>query len=136
MIGLPGPFTHIYIASKVLEKLGKYESNLISSYENIDDYFWGGVAPDIRYMRKGMDRRVTHKPLGKESIFSSFCEPKAFLAGYQSHLEADNVWVNTIKKNFEINSDIKNLTAYGIVDDYFQGKVFWFFPWIAASQIS
>lgn len=133
---MPGPFTHAYIASKALNRLKKYENELISSHENIDDYFWGSVAPDIRYLRPGMDRDFTHRPFSKQSIFRSFSEPKAFLVGYQCHLEADRVWSKHIKKDFGINSQTKNLIAYAIVDDYFQGKAGWIFPWVASGQVS
>lgn len=86
---MAGLFTHELIAYLVLRKLSRRK--LISKYENIDEYFFGAVAPDIRYINNS-SRNTTHKPKGKNSIFKAFETrmPLAFMAGYETHLIVDN----------------------------------------------
>jgi len=45
---MAGLLTHEWIANLVLKKLSKRD--FISKDENIDDYFFGAIAPDIRYI--------------------------------------------------------------------------------------
>src|SRR3989344_8882497 len=91
---MAGLFAHAWIANLVLQKLSK--RGFISKPENIDDYFFGSVAPDIRYI-SGSGRDVTHRPKGENSIFealkvSSVSMP--FMAGYETHLVVDGMWAN------------------------------------------
>jgi len=65
---MAGLFAHELIAKLVLEKVSK--KAFISRYENVDDYFFGAIAPDIRYINNS-SREITHKPQGKDSIFEA-----------------------------------------------------------------
>ncbi len=137
-------FTHAWIAHLVLQKLSK--KDFISKSENIDDYFFGSVAPDIRYMSNS-SRNITHQPHGEKSIFealkvSSFSAP--FMAGYETHLVTDSVWSDddgllgeSIYEHFNIdaNNPIQKYSLYFLVDDYFQGEAGSLFGWTAASNI-
>src|SRR3989344_2632336 len=91
---MAGWLTHEWIANLVLRKLSK--KNFISKYENIDDYFFGAIAPDIRYINNS-SREVTHRPNGESSIFeamkvSSLSMPS--MAGFETHLIIDDTWSN------------------------------------------
>jgi hypothetical protein len=127
-------FAHGFIAKNVLLKISK--KKLISDYADIDDYFFGSVAPDIRYIGNA-SREVTHNPFGKDRVMnnSKFAKySKAFLAGYETHLIVDDVWSNA--KNWlddsiydfygaDANNLLQKFLLYGIVDDYFQGESNW-----------
>ena len=133
---MAGLFAHEWIANLVLKKLSK--RNFISSYENIDDYFFGAIAPDIRYISNTL-RDVTHKPFGEDSIFkalkmSSLSMP--FMAGYETHLVVDSTWFNdngllgaSIYEHYGLsaNDSIQKFSLYLLVDDYFQGEADWLF---------
>jgi hypothetical protein len=128
-------FTHCYIAGEVLKKIKK--KNLFSDFNNIDDYYFGAIAPDIRYVNNSK-RNITHIPFGKERVLdnSRFGKySKAFLAGYETHLIVDNVWANdknwldkSIYEFYNVNPNntLQKFLLYGVVDDYFQGKSNWF----------
>lgn len=134
---MAGLFVHVWIANLVLQKLSK--KGFISSPENIDDYFFGSVAPDIRYI-SGSARDVTHRPKGEKSIFealkvSSVSMP--FMAGYETHLVVDGTWSNENKSlaksiyeyyGVNVNDPIQKFSLYLAVDDYFQGEAEWLFP--------
>jgi hypothetical protein len=131
-------FTHCYIAEQVLKKLKK--KKLISSAGKIDDYYFGAIAPDIRYMRPGLKREITHDPFGKDRVledkkFNNYS--KAFLAGYETHLIVDDVWSNDKKwlgesiyefYNVDVNNFAQKFALYGLVDDYFQAEAHSFSP--------
>lgn len=141
---MPGLLTHTWIAHLVLQELS--EKDYISKPENIDDYFFGSVAPDIRYTSNS-PRDITHRPNGEKSIFealkvNSLSLP--FMAGYETHLIADDTWSNdngllneSIYEHFKIdaNNPIQKFSLYFLVDDYFQGEADSFFPLTAASNI-
>ncbi|HZX19623.1 MAG TPA: zinc dependent phospholipase C family protein [archaeon] len=141
---MAGLLTHEWIANLVLKKLSKRD--FISKHENIDDYFFGAIAPDIRYINN-TSRDTTHKPLGKKSIFealkmSSISMP--FIAGYETHLIADSVWANdnhsmskSIYENYGIdpNNPVQKYALYLLVDDYFQGEADWVFQFQCAGNV-
>jgi hypothetical protein len=142
---MAGFLTHEWIAYLILKKvkIKKY----LSEFDNIDDYFFGAVAPDIRYILN-TGRELTHQPTGKESLFealksSTLSTP--FVAGYETHLITDQTWSNeenwmneSIYEHYHIdpNNLIQKLTLYGLVDDYFQAKADWFFPIMCAGNIA
>lgn len=142
---MAGFLTHEWIAHLVLKKIKikKY----LSEFENIDDYFFGAVAPDVRYTM-GTERNITHKPMGEESLLealkaSTFSTP--FVSGYETHLITDITWSNeknwldeSIYEHYHIdpNNTIQKFTLYGLVDDYFQAKADWFFPIVCAGNIT
>lgn len=141
---MAGLFAHAWIANLVLKELSKRD--FISDYENIDDYFFGSIAPDIRYI-KNSARDVTHRPLGSHSIFealkiSSMSMP--FMAGYETHLIVDDTWSNDNKLmgksiyeyyGVDVNNPAQKFSLYLAVDDYFQGKADWLFPITAAGNV-
>ncbi len=141
---MAGLFAHAWIANIVLKELSKRE--FISSSENIDDYFFGSIAPDIRYI-KNSARDVTHRPYGSNSIFESLkisSVSMPFMAGYETHLIVDSTWANdngamgkSIYQNYRINANdpIQKYSLYLAVDDYFQGEADWFFQFEAAGNI-
>ena len=141
---MAGLLTHAWIAHLVLKEFSK--KDFISKNENIDDYFFGSVAPDIRYLSDSM-RDVTHRPYGEKSIFealkvSSFSF--AFMAGYETHLVTDDTWSNdnglldeSIYEHFNIdaNNSIQKYALYLLADDYFQGEAGSSFALATASNI-
>lgn len=134
---MAGLLTHAWVAYLALQKLSK--KSAISKNENIGDYFFGSVAPDIRYMSK-LDRDVTHHPHGEKSIFEALKVSNfsfAFMAGYETHLVTDDTWSNdngfmseSIYRHFNIdaNNPIQKFSLYFLVDDYFQGEASSLFP--------
>lgn len=141
---MAGLLTHEWIANLVLKKLSKHD--FISKYENIDDYFFGAIAPDIRYINN-TPRYITHRPKGEKSIFeamkaSSISMP--FITGYETHLIVDTVWANdnhsmskSIYENYGVNPNntVQKLALYLAVDDYFQGEADWLFQFQCAGNI-
>lgn len=137
-------FTHLYIANLVLKKLKNKQ--VISSSENIDDYFFGAIAPDIHYINN-TNREITHKPYGEDSLFealkiSSLSFP--FIAGYETHLIVDDTWSNdngtmeeSIYDHFGINVNdlVQKYSLYFLVDDYFQGEADSYFNISCAKNI-
>ena len=144
MFVMAGLFAHVWIANLVLQKLSK--RGFISSYENIDDYFFGAIAPDIRYINNS-GRDTTHRPFWENSLFeamkvSSLSMP--FIAGYETHLIVDSTWANdngamgaSVYKNYGINPNnpIEKFSLYLAVDDYFQGEADSLFPYEAAGNV-
>src|SRR3989344_7229653 len=110
---MAGLLTHEWIAHLVLKKLSK--RGFISKYENIDDYFFGAAAPDIRYINNS-PREITHKPKGENSIFEALkvsSTSMPFMAGYETHLIVDSTWANdnntmgkSIYDNYGLNANI------------------------------
>ena len=68
---MAGWFTHLLIAQRALEKLPKSKHKLISGFAQFDDYLFGSIAPDVRYVQK-VNRDISHEPFGKESAFQAF----------------------------------------------------------------
>jgi len=141
MVGL---LTHEWMANLVLKKLSKRD--FISKYKNIDDYFFGAIASDIRYINN-IPREITHKPKGEKSIFEALkvSSPSIpFMAGYETHLIIDSIWANddnsmgkSIYENygFDVNNPIQKYVLYLAVDDYFQGEADWFFQYQCVGNI-
>ena len=76
------PYSHIVMAAK-LEALVKPE--------NTQEYYWGAVAPDIRYLA-AMPRHQTHIPVEKVLGFiSQYPHLKSFLQGYLVHCLCDEI---------------------------------------------
>lgn len=138
-------FTHALIAFTALQKLERKSE--FSSFEQIDDYLFGAVAPDIRYV-KNADRGITHLPSGKKSAFEAFRGKNfsdAFIAGYESHLVCDRIWAGehkwllekSVYEHFKISpTDVaQKFSLYFFVDDYFQGKSNWLYPMLFAGNV-
>ncbi|MFH1586666.1 MAG: hypothetical protein ABID38_02320 [Candidatus Diapherotrites archaeon] len=137
-------FTHALVAFGALQKLEKKDE--FSSFEQIDDYLFGAVAPDIRYLGD-RGRNATHEPFGGKSAFEAFhgknCSA-AFLSGYESHLVCDKIWGGESEELKESVYDFFNLnpsnlaekfSLYFFVDDYFQGQGNWFYPLLFAGNV-
>ena len=63
------PYSHIVVASKV---------ETLVHPENTQDYYWGAVAPDIRYLA-AMQRWQTHIPSERiVSLISQYPDLKSF----------------------------------------------------------
>ncbi|MEK6970338.1 MAG: zinc dependent phospholipase C family protein [archaeon] len=134
---MAGWFTHEWIANLVLKKLKIKQ--FISQFENIDDYFFGAIAPDIRYVANS-PRGQTHKPYDEETLINALkasTTSAPFVAGYDIHLVTDMTWANekgwlneSIYQHYNIdpNNSIQKFTLYGLVDDYFQAEADWFLP--------
>lgn len=76
------PYSHIVVASK-LEPFVKPE--------NLKEYYWGTIAPDIRYLA-AMQRQQTHLPSRKIVEFiSQYPHLKSFLQGYLVHCLSDEI---------------------------------------------
>ena len=141
---MAGWLTHEWIANLVLKKLNI--KKFISRSENIDDFYFGAIAPDIRYVANS-PRSQTHKPFGKDTLIdalkmSSTSTP--FVAGYDIHIITDMAWTNekswlneSIYEHYHVNPNnpIEKFTLYGLVDDYFQAEADWFFPLSCAGNI-
>ncbi|HLC92634.1 MAG TPA: hypothetical protein VJH23_02925 [archaeon] len=141
---MAGLFAHEWIAKLVLGKLSK--RGFISGYENIDDYFFGAIAPDIRYINNS-GRDITHRPFGENSIFEALkvsSSSMPFIAGYETHLIVDGTWANdngalgrSIYQNYGVNANnpIQKFSLYLAVDDYFQAEADWVFPFESSGNI-
>jgi len=76
------PYSHIVIATKL---------ETLVDPENAPEYYWGAIAPDIRYLA-AMQRQQTHIPT--ERIFgfmSQYPHLKSFLQGYLVHCLCDEI---------------------------------------------
>jgi hypothetical protein len=141
---MAGLFTHVWIANLVMQKLKRKQ--FISQFENIDDYFFGAIAPDIRYVANS-PRQQTHKPFGKDTLIDALkasTPSMPFVAGYDVHLITDMTWSNDKnwldqsiyeKYGIDSNNPLQKFALYGLVDDYFQAEADWFFPIQCAGNI-
>ena len=78
-----GPYSH-YVIANLLE-------NTIQP-EDASEYYWGAVAPDVRYLLPGMNRNHTHLP--SQSISATmdvYPQLKDFLRGYLVHCLSDDI---------------------------------------------
>lgn len=76
------PYSHLVIASK-LEPL--------VNPENAQEYYWGAIAPDIRYLA-AMPRKQTHVPCQRiVGFISQYPHLKSFLQGYLVHCLSDEI---------------------------------------------
>ena len=99
-----GPYSHIVIASKL-------EADI--QPEDVQEYYWGAVAPDIRYLVAGMWRNQTHLPTEKILVYM-FCYPelRAFLQGYLVHCLSDSLDLpQIIQQKFPFNLQKKSLSV-------------------------
>jgi hypothetical protein len=78
-----GPYSHIIVA------------NLLESFlkpENPKEYYWGAIAPDARYLIKGMSRTQTHLSSAELLVFMErFPYLVSFLQGYLVHCLTDQL---------------------------------------------
>lgn len=78
-----GPYSHIVIASELETYIKPNKSQ---------EYYWGAIAPDIRYLVIGMDRGQTH--ISSEKIMDyivQYPQLKSFLQGYLVHCLSDEL---------------------------------------------
>ena len=103
---MPNLPMHIYLANQVAEQL-----DCSYVYDNLGSYFLGSTTPDIRAMTKWPREQTHFAPLsveevgtGARTMFRMHPElsqdmshaTRAFLAGYVSHLAADEVWITSV----------------------------------------
>ena len=126
---MAGWFTHLLVAFNALQKLPKSKRSLLSEPAHFDDYLFGAVAPDVHYILSP-NRPVTHELGGeKQSAFSFFKSSTPFVAGYESHLIADDNWeAVTDFFHIDLNKLEQKLALYFAVDRYFRAKSDWFLP--------
>lgn len=83
-----GPYSHIIVAS---------ELETYIKPDNPQEYYWGAIAPDIRYLVAGMNRRQTHiSPEEIRGYLSQYPHLKSFLQGYLVHCLSDKLDLSTI----------------------------------------
>jgi hypothetical protein len=83
-----GPYSHIILAND-LEKHIKPN--------NTREYYWGTIAPDTRYLMKGMSRYQTH--ISSDEILDYLHrhpQLKSFIQGYLVHCLADQLEMSEI----------------------------------------
>jgi len=98
-----GPYSH-YVIACYLESYLKPE--------NVSGYYWGSVAPDVRYLIPGMSRQKTHLPprIVHES-FDQYPDLKDFLKGYLVHCICDTLDIlQIIQSKFPYNLQKNNLS--------------------------
>ena len=98
-----GPYSHIVIASKLETTIRP---------DNLQEYYWGAVAPDIRYLVTGMSRSETHIPVEKILDYQvQHPQLKAFLQGYLVHCLSDQYDLPLIvQQKFPFSLQKKKLT--------------------------
>ncbi len=91
-----GPYSHAILASE------------LESYVNPDcpqEYYWGAIAPDVRYLVAGMCRSQTH--ISPEEILGyigRYPHLKSFFLGYMVHCLADELDLpQIIQRKFPLN---------------------------------
>ena len=76
------PYTHLVVASRLAALARPAEP---------DEYYWGAVAPDMRYVA-AMRRRQTHLPTDQVlALFERYPQRESFLQGYLVHCLADQI---------------------------------------------
>jgi len=78
-----GPYSHIILASELETHIKPV---------NPQEYYWGAIAPDIRYLVAGMSRSQTH--ISPEEILGylgQYPHLKSFLQGYLVHCLSDKL---------------------------------------------
>ena len=90
-----GPYSHIILAS---------ELETYIKPDNPQEYYWGAIAPDIRYLVAGMSRSQTH--ISPEEILGylgQYPHLKSFLQGYLVHCLSDKLNLpNIIQRKFPL----------------------------------
>lgn len=125
---MAGWFAHLLVAQRVLEKLPQSKRSFLSGFSQLDDYLFGSIAPDIRYVSK-VDASLTHKPFGKESAFAAFNTKTPFVAGYETHLIADDKWADIVKFfKVDTTKEEQKFALYFGIDRYLQLKSGWLSP--------
>ncbi len=97
------PYSHIVIASK-LEGLVKPD--------DLQEYYWGAVAPDIRYVA-ALPRQQTH--IAPERIIeatSQYPDLTSFLQGYLVHCLSDKIELSQVFFRHFPFSVLKNKLSY------------------------
>ena len=84
-----GPYSHYYLASRLESRLRP---------EQAAEYYWGAVAPDIRYLAQ-MRRDQTHlAPEALAELPNRYPHLASFVLGYQVHCRLDQIdvaqWVS------------------------------------------
>ena len=95
-----GPYSHIVIA---------HELETFIKPDNTQEYYWGAVAPDVRYVVDGMTKKHTH--LSAEEIktyMHKYPLLMDFLNGYMVHCLSDKLSLRTIIQQKFPFSLIKN----------------------------
>jgi hypothetical protein len=98
-----GPYSHIIIA-------GELETFI--KPDNVLEYYWGAVAPDVRYLMKNMPRKQTHVSEDKIlSLMQRYPKQKDFLQGYFIHCISDKIDIKRIiQKRFPFSLVKKRIT--------------------------
>ncbi|MBN2111676.1 hypothetical protein JW707_01120 [Candidatus Woesearchaeota archaeon] len=113
---------------KALEKLPKEKRSFLSRFEHIDDYLFGSIAPDVRYI-SNVNAGETHAPKGKSSAFKAFESSSPFVAGYEAHLITDKNWGRIVDSfKVDVKKPEQKFALYFAVDRYFRSKSEWFLP--------
>ncbi len=118
---MPNLPMHIYLANQVAEQL-----DCSYVYDNLGSYFLGSTTPDIRAMTKWPREQTHFAPLSVEEVgtgtrtmfrmhpeLSQDVSPatRAFLAGYVSHLAADEVWITSVyRPHFDTSLEHSRIT--------------------------
>jgi hypothetical protein len=78
-----GPYSHIIIANQL---------EVVVHPENPREYYWGAIAPDVRYLVKGMRRDQTHLSSAELLVFiEQYPHLASFLQGYLVHCLTDQL---------------------------------------------
>ena len=98
-----GPYSHIVIANELIPFIKP---------GNEDDYYWGAVAPDVRYLVQNMPRKHTHFSLEKiQNLMIKYPEQEDFLQGYLVHCVTDKIEIRRIlQKRFPFSLLKKRIT--------------------------
>jgi hypothetical protein len=99
-----GPYSHIVIAQR-LEKTVQPD--------DLQEYYWGALAPDIRYLVDGMPRSATHIPVEEIAEYMvSYPERKPFIQGYLVHCLSDSLNIpGIIHRKFPFRVQNEKLSA-------------------------
>ena len=126
---MPNYNAHIEIAEKAA---GRHSHPVLES--NMGSFLMGSTAPDIRVITRGTREQYHFAPLefkslgdGVEGLFraqpqlaaaSSLQEPtQAFIAGYLTHIIADELWILTMYRPFFGNRKVFSNPALGNLMD-------------------
>ena len=126
---MPNPPVHMNLARQVAERLG---NDVLDG--NMGHYLLGSTAPDIRVIMR-VDRSVYHFAqldfedigTGMRGLFHSHPhleeaadqseQTQAFMAGYLTHLMADETWITNMFRPYFGNSDVFQDETLGLVMD-------------------
>lgn len=76
------PYSHLVLAKRLLD---------LAQPANLADYYWGNVAPDLRYTAR-LPRPQTHLPIEQIlALRAEYPNLSSFLQGYLIHCLADEV---------------------------------------------